>query len=202
MDLSDIPFNVPVIIQSVYTQKNLQNTIGSKKARCLTNNRDTFEHVILHHVRDDEVAIQSQHNGRFLHVRTSGECVFGPSDSWDWELFTIEINSECSLFFVSCHTGKVLQCAGQGVVQCANKHRDRWEAWRIIGPSINATMNQTQRVLDSRYCLANTDRQNFVMDLVKHGKTPDEIEQIVTRLFDGPAARTSTPAVYALGATE
>ncbi|CAI5721513.1 unnamed protein product [Hyaloperonospora brassicae] len=199
MDLSEIPFNVPIIIHSIRMQTNLQNPLGSKKARCLTNNRDMYEHVILHRVRDDKVAIQSRRNGRFLQVRTCGECVFDPTEPGDWELFTMETNAECSLYFVSCHTGKVLQCADNGIVQCANQLREYWEAWRIVEPRTSATISpMKENASNPRYALADTERQHVVVELAKCGKTPDEIEQIVTRLFDGPAdlyASSSTVAV-------
>ncbi|KAF1793725.1 hypothetical protein GQ600_16981 [Phytophthora cactorum] len=66
MDLIEIPFDVPVILQSIRKRKSLQNPLGSKKARCLTDNRDIYEQVVLRRVRDDKIAIQSGHNGRFL----------------------------------------------------------------------------------------------------------------------------------------
>uniref|UniRef100_A0AAV1TZT8 Uncharacterized protein n=1 Tax=Peronospora matthiolae TaxID=2874970 RepID=A0AAV1TZT8_9STRA len=113
----------------------------------------------------------------------------------------METNSECSLYFVSCHTGKVLQCADHGVVQCGNQLREYWEAWRIVEPRSTVTTPQMQYALN--YCsLTNKDRQNFVMDLVKCGKTPDEIEQIVTRLFDGPAATTTSGSAVAVPVTK
>ena len=199
MDLSEIPFNTPIIIHSIRMQMNLKNPLGSKKARCLTDNRDMYEHVMLHRVRDDKVAIQSRRNGRFLQVRTCGECVFDPTEPGDWELFTMETSAECSLYFVSCHTGKVLQCANKGIVQCANQRRDWWEEWRIVETRISAAVPSMQEHASNlRYALADTDRQHVVLELAKCGKTPDEIEQIVTRLFDGPAdlyASSSTVAV-------
>ena len=199
MDLSEIPFDTPIIIHSIRMQMNLQNPLGSAMARCLTDNRDVYEHVILHRVRDDKVAIQSRRNGRFLRVRPSGLCMFGLTETGYWDLFTMETNAECSLHFVSCHTGKVLQCADNGVVECAKHNGGDKVAWRIVEPRTSAAITPMQEhALDSRYALADKDRQNFVMELAKYGKTPSEIEQIVTRLFDGPAdlyASSSTVAV-------
>ncbi|RMX62438.1 hypothetical protein DD238_008568 [Peronospora effusa] len=102
MDLSEIPFGVPVILQSIRKNRNLQNPLGSKKARCLTDNRDIYEQLILHRVRDDKIAIQSGHNGRFLQVLVSGGCLFDPTEPSEWELFTMETDSSCALYFVSC----------------------------------------------------------------------------------------------------
>ncbi|KAG7379430.1 hypothetical protein PHYPSEUDO_008575 [Phytophthora pseudosyringae] len=193
MDLSDIPFDVPVVLQSIRKGKNLQNPLGSKKARCLTDNRDIYEQLILHRVRDDKIAIQSGRNGRFLQVRAGGECVFDPKEPGEWELFTMETDSDCALFFVSCHTGNVLHCDDKNVAKCANQNREAWEAWRIVEP--RTTPNQVQGSLDQRYVLAGKARQDLVMELARCGKTPDEIEQIVTSIFDVPAAGASSSAL-------
>ena len=88
------------------------------------------------------------------------------------------------------------------VVQCRNQLREYWEDWRIIEPRSTATTSQMQYALDPRYTLANKDRQNFVMDLVKCGRTLDEIEQIVTSLFDGPAATTTLGSAVAVSVTK
>uniref|UniRef100_A0AAV1TZY5 Uncharacterized protein n=1 Tax=Peronospora matthiolae TaxID=2874970 RepID=A0AAV1TZY5_9STRA len=128
MDLSDIPFNVPVIIQMIRKKEKSAESSRVQKASCLKDDRDIYEHVILHHVRDDKVAIESRRNGRFLQVRTSGKCVFDPTEPGEWELFTMETNWKCSLFFVSCHTGNVLQCADPDIVLCANQDHESWKA--------------------------------------------------------------------------
>ncbi|KAG3173559.1 hypothetical protein PI124_g1272 [Phytophthora idaei] len=191
MDLTDVPFNVPVVLWSFFRQKTLQSPFGSKKAHCLTDNRDFYEQMILRRVRDDKVAIQSVHNGRFLQVRSSGECVFDPKEPGERELFTMETNSShfsCALYFVSCHTGLVLQCDEKDIVKCANHYREVWEAWRIVEPRTSSTTTQVQRAADQRYVLEGKDRQRLVVDLAACGKTPKEIEQIVIRIFDAPVA--------------
>lgn len=195
MDLSEIPFDVPVVLQSIRKQKNLQNPLGSKKARCLTDNRDIYEQLVLHHIRDDKIAIQCAHNGRFLQVRASGGCAFDPKEPGEWELFTMETDSDCALYFVSCHTGNVLQCDDSYVAKCTNHNRGAWEAWRILEPRTTATTNQAQRVSDQRYVLAGKDRQNLVVELARCGKTPEEIEQIVMNIFDAPATASSSSAL-------
>lgn len=195
MDLTEIPFDVPVILQSIRKGKSLQNPLGSKKARCLTDNRDLYEQVFLHRVRDDKIAIQSAHNGRFLQVRANGECVFDPKEPGEWELFTMETDSSCALYFVSCHTGNVLHCNDSNEARCANQNRQDWEAWRIVEPRINSIATHPQRAVDHRYVLAGKDRQHLVLELARCGKTPTEIEQIVTSLFDAPLAIASGSAL-------
>ncbi|KAL3664902.1 hypothetical protein V7S43_010078 [Phytophthora oleae] len=192
MDLSEIPFNVPVIIESYHKKASLKNPLGSKKARCLTSNRDFYEQLILHRVRDDKVAIQSYHNGRFLQVRASGDCVFDSKEPGEWELFTMETDSDCALYFVSCHTGNVLQCDDCCVAKCDNQNRMHCEAWRILEPRTTAMTNQAERAPDQSNVLSSKDRQNLVIELARCGKSPDEIQQIITNIFDGPAAASSS----------
>ncbi|CAI5738936.1 unnamed protein product [Peronospora farinosa] len=174
MVLTEIPFGVPVILQSIRFNRNLQNPLGSKKARFLTDNRDIYEQLILHRVRDDKIAIQSGHNGRFLQVCVSGECVFDPTEVGAWELFTMETDSSCALYFVSCHTGNVLQCDYNNVAKCANQNRQDGEAWRIVEPRFIATCH-------SRRLGASEDVAKYL-----------KIEQIVMSIFDGPDSTTAS----------
>ncbi|KAJ8574635.1 hypothetical protein ON010_g4580 [Phytophthora cinnamomi] len=188
-----IPYDVPIILQSVRTQKNLQNPPGSRKARCLVDNRDVYERVILHAGEDNKVSIQSSHSGRFLQVSTSNSCVFDPKSDRQWEHFTIECDADGNLNFISCHTGTLLVCNDKGVVKCPSDNRYNWAAWRIVEP--RAVVNLVQVALAQHQVLTGKERQNFILELVKCGKTPDEIEQIVTRMFDTIPTRS---AVYAV----
>ncbi|KAG7394512.1 hypothetical protein PHYBOEH_005065 [Phytophthora boehmeriae] len=194
MDLSEIPFDI-IILHSSHKSKNLINSPGSKNARCLRDNRDVYEQLILRRVREDKVAIQSARTGRFLRVRTNGECVFDPKEPGEQELFTMETDADCHLFFVSCHTGNVLQCDDTNVAKCVNKNRLLWEFWRIVEPRATATTIATpinQRGPDLGQTLAGTERQHFILELAKCNMKADEIEQIVTRLFDVPVATADT----------
>ncbi|KAL4094504.1 hypothetical protein PRIC1_010165 [Phytophthora ramorum] len=91
--------------------------------------------MILRRVRDDKIAIESGRNGRFLQVRAAGECVFDPKEPRQWELFTMETDADCAVYFVSCHTGNVLQCDENEVIKCANENRQLCEAWKHRGAS-------------------------------------------------------------------
>ncbi|TDH74417.1 hypothetical protein CCR75_001480 [Bremia lactucae] len=186
MDLSEIPFNEPVIIWSVYKKLSLQNPLGSKKARCLSDNRDIYEQLILRHVRDDKVAIQSVRNGRFLHVRTNGECVFDLKQPGPRELFSMETDSSCALYFVSQHTGTTLQCSPNCDVRCVNENRLGGEAWRIVEPR---TMTQ---VVGQLQILAQLSHKLLNLELARSGNTPEQIEQIGLDIFDAPLATVTT----------
>ncbi|KAL4150519.1 hypothetical protein PRNP1_009921 [Phytophthora ramorum] len=199
MDLSNVPFDVPIILQSVRKGSNLQNPVGSNLARCLVDNRDLYEQLTLRRVQGDKISLKAAHNGRCLQVLASGECIFVAKEPGHSELFTIETDSTGCLYLVSCHTGKVLQCDDNNVVKCANHNRRGFEAWRILEPRVGVTNRQEQVAPDKTHALVGRERQDFVLVLVKYGKSADEIEQIVTRLFDAPAAATlSSTSAYAV----
>ncbi|CAI5732145.1 unnamed protein product [Peronospora destructor] len=107
----------------------------------------------------------------------------------------METDSNCALYFVSCHTGNVLQCNDNNVAKCENQNRQDWEAWRIVETRFVATTNQTQRASNQRHVLAGKDRQHFVLELARCGKTPQEIEQIVTSNFDNPDSTATGSAL-------
>lgn len=111
-------------------------------------------------------------------------------------------NTDGNLNFVSCHTGNILQCDSNSVIKCPIDNHYYWVTWRIVEP--RATVKLAQVVPDQRHVLAGRERQNFTLELAKCGKTPNEIQQIVTLMFDAPAAAstsTRTPnrsAMYAI----
>ncbi|CAI5731418.1 unnamed protein product [Peronospora destructor] len=55
--------------------------------------------------------------------------------------------------------------------------------------------NVPRRASDQRHILAGKDRQHFVLELAKCGKTPQEIEQIVTSNFDDPDSTAASSAL-------
>lgn len=137
MDLADIPFDVPVIIQSVRKQKNLQNPVGTKKARCLVDNRDIYEQMILRRQPNDKAAIQSVRNGRFLQVRANGSCEFDAQEVNERALFALETDSTCSIFFVSSFMGNVLHATTKtspGAATRSGNSGKNGELWSLALP--------------------------------------------------------------------
>ncbi|OWZ20114.1 hypothetical protein PHMEG_0005523 [Phytophthora megakarya] len=198
MDLSDIPFDVAVILYST-EGNNLRNPVGSKKASCLAENNDVYEQLVLRRI-NDKVAIQSARNDRFLQVRANGDCVFDAKEVSEQNLFTLESNSTGALIFISCFNGNALGCDDENLVKCASKdgeEEDGEEAWIIVEPAIRGAQLTSQH-----HVLAGRERQQFILELAKAGKTVDEIEQIVTRLFDEPAVATPSSAVFSLDKEE
>ncbi|KAG6587270.1 Phosphatidate cytidylyltransferase [Phytophthora cinnamomi] len=178
MDLKDVPFDVPIILHSTRTHTNLQNPVGTKMARCLADNRDVYEQLVLRHIDDDKVAIQSARNDRFLQVRTNGDCEFDSTRLDDRDLFTMETDVACAIYFVSCFTGNVLQCDADYIVKCVSKNRLDCEAWTIVEPRTADAGSPA-----SSPNIGGQDRQQLILDLAKGGKSPDEVEQIVAQLI-------------------
>ncbi|OWZ20108.1 hypothetical protein PHMEG_0005516 [Phytophthora megakarya] len=179
-----IPYDVPVILQFVRTQTNLQNPPGSRKARCYVDYRDVYEQMLLHSVGEKKVTIQAVDSARYLQVSARGICVFDPSNGGSWERFVMESDSDGYLHFISCHLGTILKCKENGVVECTGKNLYNWTAWRIVEP--RATISTVRS--------AGKERQDFILELAKCGKTPAEIDLIVTRMFDAilPSNQFST----------
>ncbi|KAJ8535145.1 hypothetical protein ON010_g13593 [Phytophthora cinnamomi] len=196
-DLVGRAYHPAVALPAQEPAKPARRQVGAQRGR----QSRRVEQLVLRHVRVDKVAIQCARNGRFLQVRASGECVFDAKAPGDWELFTMESDASCALFFVSCHTGNALQCDDKCVAKCANGNRQLWEKWRVLEPRSVAAAStpQVQAAPDRRELLVGKERQDFVLELVKCGKSPDEIDQIVTRLFDAPpAAASSSPSAFAV----
>lgn len=164
MDLKDVPFDVPIILHSTHKHKNLQNPVGSKMAWCLADNRDVYEQLVLRHIDDDKVAIQSVRDDRFLQVRPNGDCVFDSTRLDDCDLFTMETDSACFIYFVSCFTGNVLQCEGDDTVRCVNKNRLECEAWTILKPC-------TADPAPGHWC-GGQDRQRLILTWPKVASRP------------------------------
>jgi hypothetical protein len=67
-------------------------------------------------------------------ILSDGKCVFANHNMDLWEKFDVEVDDQGHLFFISCHTGNVMQCNSNGLVTCANTNRLRDEQWTIAYP--------------------------------------------------------------------
>lgn len=93
-----------------------------------------YEQMIFLRNSNNKLIIQSRWNNRNLSVKPNGECIFATHNQLLWEEFDIESDEKGHVFFISCHTGKVMQCNEAGVVCCDNDNRLEYESWRIIYP--------------------------------------------------------------------
>jgi hypothetical protein len=58
--------------------------------------------------------------------------VFANHNQELWEKFEVELDEDGKVYFISCRTGRYMQCDGDGYVRCVHKKRTGWEAWRIV----------------------------------------------------------------------
>jgi hypothetical protein len=129
--MDSIPFNTPICLQA-HTGNNLQNCFSI--ARCQNKNTDEWEQLNIIKTDDNKVVIQSLLNGNNLQVQPDGRCVFANKNMSLWEKFEVEHNDSRNIvYFISCHTGNVLQCnMFSGIASCCNKNRLLWEEWSIV----------------------------------------------------------------------
>ena len=98
--------------------------------------------MVLIETSDNKIIIQSQWNGRNLQVQESGLCVFANKNQELREKFDVECVEDGNIYFISCHTGNVMQCDKHGFARCVKKNRLEWEAWTSIYPQ-SSTVTKT-----------------------------------------------------------
>jgi hypothetical protein len=76
------------------------------------------------------------------------QCVFANHNQQLWEKFEVESDEKGNVYFISCHTGNVMQCNQDGLAWCVNNNRQAWEAWTIIYPHSTSmiTSNQVRNI--------------------------------------------------------
>ncbi|ETM99458.1 hypothetical protein PPTG_18712 [Phytophthora nicotianae INRA-310] len=107
------------------------------------------------------------------------------------DALSIESDPDGYLLFVT-----VLQCDKNGVVKCTSTSDTihYGGTWRIVEPRV--TISCVPNVPTLRDDLTGTERQDFIVELTKCGKTPAEIERIVIRMFNSPLVSSSKAATY------
>lgn len=132
----------PICLKS-NTGNNLQNEFFWRSARCNNANTEGWEQMILIKTNDDKIIIQSRWNNRNLQVQESGRCVFANSNQDLWEKFDVEVDDDGKVYFISCHTGNVMQCNDERFAWCSNQNRLSWEAWTITHPNSKIMMTSS-----------------------------------------------------------
>jgi hypothetical protein len=128
-----IPLNTPICLKA-HTGKYLQNEIFWASGRCNTKNTGAREQLILLKTNDNKIIIQSQCNHKNLQVQYSRSCVFVNHNQQLWEKFDVELDEDGKVYFMSCRTGRYMQCNKNGFAVCVHKKRAGWEAWTIVHP--------------------------------------------------------------------
>ena len=132
----------PICLTS-HIGNNLQNEFFWRNARCNNANTEGWEQMILIKTDDDKIIIQSRWNNRNLQVQKSGQCRFANTNQDLWEKFDVEVDEDGKVYFISCHTGNVMQCNNERFAWCSNQNRLSFEAWTIIEPKTENMMNSS-----------------------------------------------------------
>lgn len=109
----------------------MRNSGNTESAKCYENNILISQQLCLLKTDNNKTIIHSTMNGCNLQVQPDGKCVFANKNQLDWEQFDVEADKNGFLYFISCHTGKLMQCSDNGHVSCANENKLSWEAWKI-----------------------------------------------------------------------
>lgn len=139
----NIPLNTPICLKA-HTGNNLQNEFFWDVGRCKNQNTQAWEQMIFLRTPDNKIIIQSRWNKKNLQVQRKGACVFANHNQDLWEKFDVECDSDGKVYFISCHTGKVMQCNEQGHAVCDTNHRQEWGAWTILYPEDTSMMTHSQ----------------------------------------------------------
>ena len=97
-------------------------------------NTQAWEQMVLIQTADNKMIIQSRWNGRNFQVQESGLWVFANKIQDLWEMFDVKSDKVGKIYFISCHTGNVMQCDEHGFARCVNKNCLEREAWTIVYP--------------------------------------------------------------------
>lgn len=133
----------PICLKS-YNGKNMQNEFIHRNARCNNVNTKGWEQMILIKTEDDKFIIQSRWNNRNLQVQKSGNVIFANHNQDLWEKFDVEVDEDGKVYFISCHTGNVMQCNNEGFASCENQNRDYMEAWTVSKPETEEMMTSEE----------------------------------------------------------
>jgi len=113
--------------------RTTSNTSPSPTAQKRVNtNTLASEQLILHKTEDDKIIIQSRWNNHNLQVREDGSCYFTNQNQELWGKFDVESNEAGKIYFISCHTRRVLQCNEHGNIHASNENRAEWKLFTVI----------------------------------------------------------------------
>ena len=130
-----LPLNVPVVLRA-HTGNNIQNGRHAllwwqKNAFCHNKNKESWEQMIILKTEDGKYIIQSRWDDTNLQVHPNGHVQFENKNQLLWEKFDVESDGK-RFYFISCHTGKTLQCTAEGYCWCANNNRKKWESFEVV----------------------------------------------------------------------
>ena len=102
--------------------------------KCQNKNKADWESMTLERIdeNNDKYVLTSNRTGCRLQCKHDGTALFANKNKGAWEELTVEKKNDNTYFFISCHSGNVLQCHPEsGSVRFENKNRGAWEAFEI-----------------------------------------------------------------------
>ncbi|GMF40089.1 unnamed protein product [Phytophthora fragariaefolia] len=145
--------------------------------------------VVLHRNADGNIVIRSVSDGEELIVGANGACFFESPLLGIGEHFNVEPIANGSIVFVSCRTGHVLECDDTGRPRCVDTVR---RGWLLLQHNVAKKVNENPVVeltpvpeLECGHCrdYEAKERREYIMRLVSLGKSLDEVDAILLRMY-------------------
>ncbi|KAL3664879.1 MutS protein 1 [Phytophthora oleae] len=190
MAFDALPQDTPLIMRFAATCGS-DDLYATKAPIFLCDSTSNAKVVLLHCVRKDTFIIRSADDGQELIVGANGGCYFESPLLGISEEFKVEPVANGSVVFVSCRTGNVLESDGIGRLRCVDTLRVGWFLLQQGGTSSNGKAvveaEETMPVLDPPcgHCTdyETKERREYIMKLVSLGKSLDEIDAILLRMY-------------------
>ncbi|KAK1946760.1 hypothetical protein P3T76_002312 [Phytophthora citrophthora] len=190
MTFAALPQDMPLIMRFA-APRGSGSVYATKILVFLNDSTSDAKVVLLHCVRKDIFIIRSADDGQELIVGANGGCYFESPLLGISEQFKVEPVANGSMVFVSCRTGNVLESDGNGRLRCVDTLRVGWFLVKQDGATSSGRAviepEEMTPVVD-RPCGHCTDhkakeRREYIMKLVSLGKSLDEIDAILMRMY-------------------
>ncbi|KAL4150538.1 MutS protein 1 [Phytophthora ramorum] len=185
--------DVPFILQSA-SSLGQEDAYPTKSPVFLRDTESQAKVVLLHRVADEVVVIQSVDDEQELIVGANGGCYFESPLLGIREEFKVDVLANGSMVFVSCRTGNALDCDDNGLPRCIDTIRRGWFLLQreVTAIPMKSPIEETAPV-PSPVCGHCKDhdakeRREYTMKLVSLGKSLDEIDSILLRMYAWPTA--------------
>ncbi|KAG6587132.1 Actin cross-linking [Phytophthora cinnamomi] len=188
-----LPIDTPLIMQSA-SINGCNDLYPTKSPVFLRDDEYTAKVVVLHRAAEGVVVIRSASDGEELIVGANGGCFFESPMLGIGEQFKVEATANGSMVFVSCRTGHVLDSDDTGLPRCVDTVRRGWFLLKheiLSKPSENPVV-EAAPLMEPKcgHCKDDEakERREYIMKLVTLGKSLDEVDAILLRMYAWPTA--------------
>lgn len=188
-----LPLDTPLVMQSA-SINGCNDLYPTKSSVFLRDDDYKVKVVVLHRVAEGVVVIRSASDGDELIVGANGGCFFESSMLGIGEQFNVEAIANGSVVFVSSRTGHVLDTDDTGLPRCVDTIRRGWFLLQHEGAnkvSENPVVDAAPVVEpECGHCrdYEAKERREYIMKLVSLGKSLDEVDAILLRMYAWPTA--------------